>query len=86
MKSTIKLFLVIAIATSTIFAEGDMNNGGYTEDGDMNNGGRTCTINCPIPNPTPQSTNGTSEENSGETDGDDSIVTVIENYLISLFG
>lgn len=86
MKSTIKFFLVIVITTSTILAEGDMNTGGYTEDGDMNTGGRICTINCPTPNSNSQDINGAGEENTVETEGEDSIVTIIEDYLKSLFG
>lgn len=85
MKFTIKLFLVIAIATSTIFADGDMNNGGYSEEGDMNNGGRTCTVNCPTPTPSPQNAAGTGTQTTDAT-GDDSVLSIIENYLRSLIG
>lgn len=45
MKSTLKIFLVIALFSSITLAEGDMGNGGLT-DGDMGNGGRLCTQNC----------------------------------------
>lgn len=52
MKSTMKVFLVLALFCGSAMAEGDMGNGGLwaggttttrtTEDGDMGNGGKTC--------------------------------------------
>lgn len=83
MKLTIKLFLVFFIATSAVFAEGEMGNGG-----------RTCTeLVCPPPQPLAQSsgdgsnegTDSTNTQTSDETD-DDSMLTIIEDYLNSLFG
>lgn len=85
MKLTLKLFLVFALATSTIFAEGNMNNGGYSDDGNTNNGGQTCTVNCPPPLPTAQRTDETNTQIPDEND-DDSILTIIDDYLTSLFG
>jgi hypothetical protein len=85
MKLTIKLFLVLVIATSTVLAEGDMTNGGFNADGDMSNGGRTCITNCPTLTPTNvQTANETDTQMSDE--GDDSILTIIENYFGSLLG
>lgn len=46
MKSTIKIFLVIALFSSITLADGNMGNGGFTDDGNMGNGGKTCTQNC----------------------------------------
>lgn len=87
MKVTIKFFLVIIIAASTIFADdGNMGNGGYTGDGNMGNGGITCTINCPAPTPEQQNTNETETPNASETGDDDSILTIIDDYLNELFG
>lgn len=86
MKSTIKMLLLIVIAASTIFADGDLGNGGYTGDGDLGNGGRTCTINCPVPTPSDQNSSGTSTQTNEETDEEDSILTTVEKYLDSLFG
>ena len=51
MKSTIKLFLIVALFVSTAFADGDMGNGGFAE-GDMGNGGKTCATNCLTDNQT----------------------------------
>ena len=86
MKFTIKLFLVIVIAASTIFAAGDMNNGGFSPDGDMNNGGRTCTVDYPSPTPSPENANGTDAQTTDANSDDESVLTVIENYLRSLIG
>jgi hypothetical protein len=44
MKSTMKLFLLLAIFCGTAFADGDMGNGGRT--GDMGNGGLACVDKC----------------------------------------
>jgi hypothetical protein len=84
MKLTIKIFLVVIIAASTIFADGDLGNGGFTCDGDLGNGGFTCTVDCPEPSDLPETDCGTDAQNSSEAD-DDSILTVIEDYLESLF-
>ena len=86
MKLTIKLFLLIIIAASTIFADGDMNNGGYTCEGDMNNGGRICAVDCSESSPDPENNCEESRQTSEQTDDDEDILTVIENYLKLLFG
>jgi hypothetical protein len=87
MKFTIKLFLVIVIAASTIIVDdGNMGNGGYTDDGNMGNGGRTCTVTCPEPTPEAQTNGESSSQTSSAEDDDDSILTVIEDYLESMFG
>jgi hypothetical protein len=84
MKLTIKLLLVIFIAASVIFAEGEMGNGG-----------RTCTETvCSTPTPAVQNTgesetediDGTNSQTIDEDGSEDSILTDIENYLSSLFG
>ncbi|HEX8637990.1 MAG TPA: hypothetical protein VF692_08010 [Pyrinomonadaceae bacterium] len=84
MKLTLKLFLVLALAATTIFADGDMNNGGFNPDGDMNNGGRTCTVNCPTPSA--QNPEEADTQTIDENDDADSVLTIIEDYLTSLFG
>jgi hypothetical protein len=87
MKSTIKLFLVVVLFFSTAFAgEGDMGSGGY--DGDMGSGGRTCTtaecVNTSSTNDTTSlDTTGSADE---EDNSDDSILTIIQNYLNEIFG
>ena len=81
MKSTIKLFLIVALFVSTAFAEGDMGSGGFTE-GDMGSGGKTCTTTCLPDNETDQS----HEENSNSEESDESVLTVIQDYLNTIFG
>jgi hypothetical protein len=78
MKSTIKLFLIVALFVSTAFAEGDMGSGGFTE-GDMGSGGKTCTTNCLTDNQTDESI----EENPNPTE---SVLTIIQDYLNTIFG
>ena len=46
MKSTLKIFLVIALFSSITLADGNMGTGGFMEDGNMGTGGKTCTQNC----------------------------------------
>ncbi len=46
-KLTLKLFLVISLFCTTVFA-GDMGSGGFADDGDMGSGGKACTENCLI--------------------------------------
>lgn len=70
MKSTARLFLIIALFCSVAFA-----------DGEMPSGGKTCTENCSIVNP-PVVIEDTNQNN--ETP--DSILTIIEEYLFSIFG
>lgn len=81
MKSTIKLFLIVALFVSTTFAEGDMSNGGFAE-GDMGNGGKTCTTNCLTDNQTNEST----DEDSNPTESDKSVLIIIQDYLNIIFG
>lgn len=85
MKSTVKIFLIIALFVSASFAgDGDLGNGGYTCDGDLGNGGRICTVDCP-PAPVDPETP-CSERNSNESDSENSILSEIEEYLNELFG
>jgi hypothetical protein len=76
MKSTIKIFLVVALFCGTAFADGDMGNGGRTgdmgnggRDGDMGNGGAACAEKCAEP--------ATAESSD--------VMTIISNYLSSMF-
>lgn len=80
MKNTIKLFLAIVLFCTTVFADGSMGNGGFTDDGSMGNGGKTCTGNCISNNPT------TTAKNETETVPAESVLDFIQDYLISLFG
>ena len=74
MKFTLKLFLVVCLFSSVAFADGDMTNGGSGGDGDMTNGGRTCTENCRV------------SSNTNEEAPEDSVLSFIQDYLISIFG
>lgn len=76
MKSTMKLFLVLALFCGTAMADGDMGNGGRTgdmgnggRDGDMGNGGLACAAKCVEP------------DTAGSTD----LITIVTNYLSSIF-
>ena len=51
---------------------------GYA-DGDMGSGGKTCTSNCLVATQPTEKTIVTKES-------DDSLLTIVKNYLISLFG
>ena len=86
MKSTMKLFLVIVIAASTVFADGDLGNGGRTCEGDLGNGGITCTVECEPLEPCEPNNNGTNTQTTGETSDGDSVLTIISDYLTSLLG
>lgn len=70
MKSTIKLFLVVFLFSSTVFAEGDMGNGGRT----CPNGAPTCLVSAE-PSETKETT----------TDPEDSILTSVHEYLDWVF-
>lgn len=80
MKNTIKLFFVIVLFCSTVFAEGNMGNGGFTGDGNMGNGGKTCTSNCVISQPTLD----TKKSDGNETTS--FMIDFIQDYLLSIFG
>lgn len=71
MKSTIKLFLIVALFVSTAFAEGDMGSGG-----------KTCTTNCLSENQTGES----NDENLDLEESDESVLTIIQDYLNTIFG
>lgn len=75
MKSTIKAALLIALFTSSVFA-----------DGEMGNGGRTCTTNCPTPAPlTYDATNSNEQEEESTKEQEESMLVFIKKYLESLF-
>ncbi len=83
MKLTLKVFLVVCLFSSIAFADGDMGNGGFA-DGDMGNGGKSAVVK----------TGDTSENVDGDmgnggravNDQNESAFTLIQKYLISLFG
>lgn len=76
MKSTIKVALTIALLVSTTFADGDMGTGGFADD--ANTGGKNqCAENCLTPEPA------TAGEEINEAD--ESILSLIRDYLNSLF-
>lgn len=80
MKNTLKLFFVIALFCTTIFADGSMGNGGLTDDGSMGNGGKTCTGNCAISKPIVDT------KRSSESETTNFVIDFIQEYLISIFG
>lgn len=89
-KLTIKFFLIIALFTTSVFADGHMGGGGLTDDGHMGGGGRTCdpqtqtcvvTCNAQIQNCTG---NRTATENGGEEGS--SIFSFVKEFLASLLG
>lgn len=88
MKSTIKFFLIGALFVSNAFADGDMGSGGVM-DGDMGSGRIICnpTVSiCPATNQ-PVGANGQPDaQNSDSEDSDESILTIVEEYLGELFG
>ena len=75
MKLTLKLFLVVSLFSSATFA-----------DGDMPGGGRTCTQNCYTSNEQPDpTTEDPTSTDSNQSTSDHSILTSIQDYLISLY-
>jgi hypothetical protein len=94
MKLTIKLFLIVCLFSSVAFAdEGNMGNGGLADghqtnggktegnqgtggfaDGDMGNDGKT------------EGHQGNGGRTVNNTSQNDSVLTFIQEYLISLFG
>lgn len=82
MKLTLKLFLVVCLLSSVTFA-----------DGDIPGGGKTCTQNCFTSNdqpPEPTTEEPTSTEpastDPNQSTSDDSVLTSVQEYLISIFG
>lgn len=79
-KQVVKLFLVISLFCSVAFAEGDMGSGT-----------KTCTPNCFVGTPTaptdsePSSEPGTTTVDPDQTESEDSILTFIQEYLLSIF-
>ena len=73
MKLTLKLFLVVWLFSSIVFAGGDMNNGGRA-------GAQNCYT---AEQPEPATENPTSTD-SNQSTSDDSVLTFIREYLISL--
>lgn len=73
MKNTIKFFLVAVLFCSTVFANGDMGNGG-----------KTCTTNCLVENQQEEPTSADKTEET-TTEADDSILDFIQKYLELIF-
>jgi hypothetical protein len=74
MKLTLKLFLFLCLFCSVALADGEMGSGG---EGEMGSGGKTC----PTPNPCLTSDQG----DTNGTGDSDSILTFIQNYLLTVF-
>jgi hypothetical protein len=84
MKLTLKVFLAVCLFSSVTLA-GDMTTGGFA--GDMTTGGKTCTQNCITDDGQNDDTTTANDANSSsQTQDDESILTVIQEYLFSLFG
>jgi len=71
MKLTLKLILVLCLFSSIALADGDQGNGG---EGDQGNGGKKC--------PQGQTTCRPAEP----TTDDETILIIIQKYLMSIFG
>lgn len=85
MKLTLKLFLAICLFSSVTLADGDMTTGGYA--GDMTTGGKTCTENCVADDGQNDDTTASSDTSiSSQTQDDETVLTLIQDYLFSLFG
>ncbi len=74
MKLTLKLFLVVCLFSSVTFA-----------DGDMPGGGKTCTQNCVVGNEPTEPTTEPTDDNLNQSQSKDSVLTFIQEYLISIF-
>lgn len=70
MKSVCKLFLVVMLFTSVVFAEGNMGNG----DRSCPSGQTTCLVG-----------GQTTEPDVKSSDEEDSILTIVQKYLDSIF-
>lgn len=77
MKLTLKLILILCLFSSVAFADGEMGSGG----GEMGSGGKTCPT--PAPCRPPVEPDETSDARPNQTD---SVLTFIQEYLISIFG
>jgi hypothetical protein len=94
MKLTIKILLVICLFCSVALADGEMGSGGKTcppqttcldSDGEMGSGGKSTAIK------TEDTASLDGEMGSGgrtvnDQTQNDSVLTFIQNYLISIFG
>lgn len=69
MKLTIKLLLVVCLFTSVAFADGEMGSGGKTCPP-----GTTCLVE-----------NQPTDTDTTKTEADDSFLTFVKNYLVSIF-
>lgn len=92
MKNTkllVKFFLIIALFTSSVMADGHIGGGGFGDDGHIGGGGRTCdpqTQNCvPTCNPQVQSCLGDDEPGDDE-EGEDLFYSYVRDFLASLLG
>jgi hypothetical protein len=78
MKLTLKLILILSLFSSVAFADGEMGSGG---EGEMGSGGKTKT--CPTPSPCRPADEPDDIINPTETD---TVLTMIQKYLTSIFG
>ena len=78
MKLTLKLFLVVCLFSSVASAEGEMGSGG---EGDMTSGGKSCPQGQQTCRP-----DAPSDQTGNDSNPTDSMLTFIQEYLISIFG
>jgi len=76
MKLTLKLILFLCLFSSSAFADGEMGSGG---EGEMGSGGKTC----PTPSPCRPADDPVDTIDPTETD---TVLTMIQKYLTSIFG
>lgn len=75
-KLTVKFFLIIALFTTSIMADGHIGGGGLTDDGHIGGGGKTC-------NPQIQTC---VTDDDDDLKAEDSILDIIKNYLSTWIG
>ena len=75
-KLAAKFFLIIALFTSSVMADGHIGGGGLADDGHIGGGGKTCNPqieNCVI-------------DDDDDLRVEDSILDIIKNYLSTWIG
>lgn len=86
-KLTIKFFLIIALFTTSVMADGHIGGGGLAGDGHIGGGGKTCNpqIETCVVDCNPQIQTCAVDDNRGLAN-EESILDIIKNYLSTWIG